>query len=489
MHIVHLASEMAPLAKVGGLADVVLGLCRELSRKGHDVDIIIPKYDCMDTNEVRDLVVEVPEMKSFYDGEWYSTTVWVGWVENLKVYFIDPHHPKHFFNRGCFYGCEDDTERYLYFCRVAMEFIKFKKMTPDVIHSHDWQTAAAPALCRDVFHFPKTKRVFTIHNIDYQGRCASWDLDRIGITELTYSAMKDPTYPEALNLLKGAIVYCDIFTTVSPNYAKEVLTPEGGKGLDKVLLEHSKKFIGILNGIDYSFWDPERDRFLPANFSSRELPLNKNDRNTLDKKAFIKRVLRERLNLVEEHRPIIGVVSRLIPQKGIELIKHAMFHSVDNGCQFVLLGTSPIASINAEFHSLKHQFADHPNISLTLHHQEELAHMIYAGSDMFLVPSLFEPCGLTQMISLRYGSVPIVRKTGGLADTIFDVDYSGLHFDKTNGFVFEHPDNTGIDSALDRAIHMWFHDPDRWRKLVINGMQTDYSWNIPSEHYLRLYEK
>lgn len=489
MHIVHLASEMAPLAKVGGLADVVLGLSRELSRKGHDVDIIIPKYDCMDTNEVRDLSVETTDLMSFYDGHWYPNTIWVGWVENLKVYFIDPHHPKHYFNRGCFYGCEDDTERYLYFCRAALEFMQHKKMAPQVIHSHDWQTAAVSPLCREVFKFSSSKCVFTIHNIDYQGRCASWDLERIGISKSLYADMQDPVYPEALNLLKGAIINCEIVTTVSPTYAKEVLTPEGGKGLDKLLVKYKDKFIGILNGIDYSFWNPETDRFLPAHYSFREMPTNKTDRNTLDKKAFIKRVLRERMNLVEEHRPLVGVVSRLIPQKGIELIKHAIFHCVDNGCQFILLGTSPIPHINAEFHSLKHQFADHPNISLTLHHQEELAHLIYAGSDMFLVPSLFEPCGLTQMISLRYGSVPIVRKTGGLADTIHDVDYSGLPFDKNNGFVFEHPDSNGINSALNRAIHCWFHDPDRWRKLMINGMQMDYSWNLPADEYLRIYAK
>jgi starch synthase len=489
MHIVHIASEMAPLAKVGGLADVILGLCRELSQKGHDVDIIIPKYDCMDSNEVRDLTIEVKDLLSFYDGEWYSNTVWVGWVQNLKVYFIDPHHPKHYFNRGCFYGCEDDTERYLYFSRAAIEFLMHKKMTPHVIHSHDWQTAAIAPLCRDVFNCKQSKCVFTIHNIDYQGRCASWDLDRVGITSKTYSSMQDPIYPEALNLLKGAITFCDRVTTVSPTYSKEVLTPAGGKGLETVLNTYKNKFSGILNGIDYEYWNPEKDPCLPANYSFRELPDNKNDRNTLDKKAFIKRYLRERLNLVEEYRPLIGVVSRLIPQKGIELIKHAMFRCVDQGCQFVLLGTSPIPSINAEFHSLKHQFADHPNISLTLHHQEELAHLIYAGSDMFLVPSIFEPCGLTQMIALRYGSVPIVRKTGGLADTIFDVDHSGLPFDKTNGYVFEHADNAGIDSALDRAIRCWFQEPDRWRRLLINGMQTNNSWDKSADAYLALYEK
>ena len=209
----------------------------------------------------------------------------------------------------------------------------------------------------------------------------------------------------------------------------------------------------------------------------------------MDKKAYIKKILREQLILAEQHRPIVGCIARLVPQKGIELIKHALSFTLLKGGQFVLLGSSPIPSINAEFHDLKHQYSDDSNVHLTLHHQEELAHMIYAGSDMFIVPSIFEPCGLTQMIAMKYGAIPIVRKTGGLADTIFDVDFSGKPFEETNGYTFDFADNPGIESALRRAFDCWFHDTDRWRKLMINGMNVDFSWNHSSNLYLDIYKK
>jgi starch synthase len=495
MHIVHIASELAPLAKVGGLADVILGLCRELSWKGHDVDIIIPKYDCMDSEQIRDLTVDYKDLMSYYNGEWHSNTIWMGWVENLKVYFVEPHHPRFFFNRGCFYGCDDDIERFLYFSRAALEFMYKKRVNPDIIHLHDWQTALIAPLYEEMYKklgFTKPKTVFTIHNMEYQGKCSVADLGRIGLDGPLYlqpKSMQDNLYPNLINLLKGGIVYSDFITTVSPNYAKEVLSPEGGRGLESTLIEHQDKFAGILNGIDYSYWNPEIDRFLPAHYSAREIPSNKKDRNTVDKKGFIKKLLREKLLLAEDHRPIVGCITRLVPQKGIDLIKHTMRHIVEKKGQFVLLGSSPIPSISAEFLRLKHQYTDHPHIHLVLHHQEELAHLIYAGCDMFIVPSIFEPCGLTQMIALKYDTVPIVRKTGGLADTICDVDYSGKPFEETNGYVFDYPDAMGIDSALDRAIKCWFEEPEKWRSLMINGMKKDFSWNHPSNGYLEVYQK
>lgn len=494
MHIVHIASELAPLAKVGGLADVLLGLSREQSWKGHDVDIIIPKYDCMDSDQIRDLTIEYQDLPSYYQGQWYKNTIWIGWVENLKVYFVEPHIPRHFFNRGCFYGCEDDVERFLYFSRTALEFLYKKGLQPDILHIHDWQTAVIAPLMEEIYRklgFNKSKVIMTVHNFDYQGKCAKHDLDWIGLDGGALKVpekLQDPYQPNDANLLKGGIVYADYITTVSPNYAKEVLTKEGGRGLDATLLKHQKKFSGILNGIDYSYWNPEVDRYLPAHFSSREVPSNKKDRNTLDKKGYIKKVLREKLLLSEDHKPILGCITRLVPQKGIELIKYAMEYIIQHGGQFVLLGSTSIPSINNEFHELKKKYLEDPNVHMTLHHQEDLAHMIFAASDMFIVPSLFEPCGLTQMIALKYGSIPIVRKTGGLADTIFDVDYSGLPFEQTNGYSFDYPDIKGVESALSRALDCWFHDQDKWRKLMIQGMNIDFSWNIPADKYIDIYK-
>lgn len=493
MYIIHIASELAPIAKVGGLADVTLGLCRELSWKGHDTDIIIPKYDCMNSNDVRDCTIYIPDLPSYFDGQWYSNTIWVGWVENLKVYFIEPHNPSYFFNRGCYYGCDDDLDRYLYFSRAALEFIHKKLLAPAIIHLHDWQTAAVAPLYCEIYKELETacpKIVFTIHNIEYQGKCKPTDLDKVGLDGEKYLEKIEDNYEKGtLNLLKAGIVYSNYVTTVSPNYAKEVMTPQGGRGLEETLIKYKNKFSGILNGIDYSYWNPEIDRYLPAHFSPREIPVNKKDRSTLDKKAYIKMVLREQLQLEDAHRPIIGCIARLVPQKGIDLIKHTISYAIANHSQFVLLGSSPIPSIAEKFHQLKLLYNDHPHINLTLHHQEELAHLIYAGSDMFIVPSLFEPCGLTQMIALKYGTIPIVRKTGGLLDTIFDVDYSGKKFEETNGYTFDFPDILGLESALNRAIDCWFHHPDKWRQLMINGMNIDFSWNHPSDLYLEIYQQ
>lgn len=495
MYIIHIGSELAPIAKVGGLGDVILGLCRELSWKGHDVDIILPKYDCMDSNEIRDLTIDYTDLMSFYEGGWFHNIVWVGWVENLKVYFIEPHHPRHFFERGCFYGCEDDVERYLYFCRAAMEFVFKKGLNPDIIHLHDWQTAVMSALYKDMYKdlgYNKPKVMYTFHNLEYQGKCAVADLDKIGLKGADYlvpEKMQDPIAPNLINLMKGAFVYSDMITTVSPNYAKEVMMPEGGRNLDSVLLQQSQKFKGILNGVDYSFWNPEVDRYLPAHFSSRETPASKKDRDTLDRKGYVKKYLRQKLMLAELHKPIVGCITRLVPQKGIELIKHALTYCLKHGGQFVLLGSSPIPSINSEFQDLKHLYNGDPNVHLCLYHEEELAHLIYGGSDMFIVPSIFEPCGLTQMISLKYGTIPIVRRTGGLLDTIFDVDFSGKPFEETNGYTFDFPDARGIETALDRAFDCWFHDPNKWRHLMINGMRIDYSWNRPSNQYLDFYKQ
>lgn len=495
MYIIHIASELAPVAKVGGLADVTLGLSRELSWKGNDVDIIIPKYDCMNSDEIRDATIHTPNLMSYFDGEWYSNTVWMGWVENLKVYFIEPHHPAFFFNRGCFYGCEDDNARYLYFSRAAIEFIFKKQLNADIIHLHDWQTAAIAPLYKEIYSplgMDKPKIVFTIHNIEYQGKCSASEFDKVGLDSKIYlvpDKMQDGRDASQINLLKGAITYSDHVTTVSPNYAKEVMTPLGGRGLDQILLKYAKKFSGILNGVDYSYWNPEIDRYLPSHFSSREMPANKKDRNTLDKKAYLKVVLRERLMLEESHRPIIGCVARLVPQKGVDLIEHTLVYAIEHHAQFILLGSSPITEINERFHRLKQQYINHPHVHLTLHHQEELAHLIYAAADMFIVPSIFEPCGLTQMIALKYGTIPIVRRTGGLADTIFDVDYSEKPAAETNGYTFDYPDKKGIESALSRAIDCWFHHPEKWRQLMIRGMNIDFSWNHPSNAYLEMYKK
>lgn len=492
MRILQIASEMAPLAKVGGLADVILGLTRELRAKGHDVSIMIPKYDCIDYTAIKDLKVFEQGIKSSYRKEHFYNTVWTGFYDSIPIYLIESHHPYDYFKRGCFYGCEDDMDRFLSFSRACLDFILKGSIKPDILHLHDWQTAAIAPLLKILYPKISLKIVHTIHNLEYQGKCAPFNLDWIGLKGkklLDYEKMGDSYSPHLINLLKGAIVYSDYLTTVSPNYAWEVTTPEGGRGLDPFLRKYIFKFEGVLNGLDYSYWDPQVDCYLLAHYSSREEPLTKRDRATLDKKELIKAALRDRLQLEPSNKPIVGCIARLVPQKGIDLIKHALTRTLEKGGQFVLLGTSPIPSITADFHDLKIKYLNNPNVHLILHHQEELAHQIYAGSDLFIVPSLFEPCGLTQLISLRYGTIPVVRKTGGLADTIKDVDYSPFPYSERNGFVFEHPDHTGLESALDRAINMWFNDREKWHKLMIQGMNMDFSWNKPAEKYVDIYKR
>jgi starch synthase len=241
---------------------------------------------------------------------------------------------------------------------------------------------------------------------------------------------------------------------------------------------HQGKYGGVLNGIDYGMWNPEIDPLIAAHYTWQ----------TLENKASNKNALRDRLLLRNGHKPIIASVGRLDPQKGVHLIRHALFYALDRGAQFVLLGSSPVAQINDEFWGLKRRFNDNPDCHLEVGYNEELAHLIYAGADMMVVPSLFEPCGLTQMIALRYGTVPIVRWTGGLADTVFDRDYAPKPIHERNGYTFNEATPGSLESAMDRAMGLWQYYPGEFYKLMVNGMKYDFSWHQPGTHYLNIYE-
>lgn len=495
MHIVHIAAEMTPVAKVGGLGDVVLGLGRELAARGHRVDIIIPKYDCLETSQVSDLTVALDPLVTHYDGKRLQSVVWKGWVEGLKVYFIEAPAVLSFFNRGTVYGCADDIERFLYFSRAALELLVQKAIHPQVIHLHDWQTAFISPLLRNGYSELglTSKTVYTVHNIEYQGHCDPAKLAHIGLDGSRYlgiDKLEDNHLPLSLNLMKGGIVYSDFVNTVSPTYAKEVLKPDGGWGLEKTLQAHQHKFVGILNGLDYTFWNPDNDRYVQRYRTTPEpVSLLADATHPISAKPFARQALREKLGLANERRPIVCSVSRLVPQKGPHLIKQALKRTLEKGGQFVLLGSSPTPEIEADFEALKAQFEGHPHVSINLRSSEELAHLIFAGSDITIIPSLFEPCGLTQLIALRYGTIPVVRRTGGLADTIFDVDVSGLPFEKTNGYTFDFPDAEGVNWALDRAIACWFDQPDRWHQLMTQAMAMDYSWSKSVDSYLDIYQR
>ncbi|MEA3277459.1 MAG: glycogen synthase GlgA [Pseudomonadota bacterium] len=485
LFIVHITPEMAPVAKVGGLADVVFGLTRELAIRGNHVEIILPKYDNLRYDQISELHEVYNDLwVPWYDGAVHCT-VYFGFVHDRKCFFIEPHSQDNFFNRGSIYGFNDDVLRYAFFSRAAMEFLLKAGKQPDIIHCHDWQTALAPVFLYEIYqHLGMThSRVcLTIHNFKHQGVTGMEVLRATGLHQperyFDYNRLRDNNHAQALNLLKGGIVYSNFVTTVSPRYAFETKDQGQGFGLEPTLHTHHMKYGGVVNGIDYDVWNPEIDWHIPVRFGV----------DSIDGKYDNKRALRHRLMLADNDKPIVAFIGRLDPQKGLELVRHAIFYSLERGAQFVLLGSSPDQGINADFWGLKGMLNDSPDCHLEIGFDEDLAHLIYAGADMMLVPSRFEPCGLTQLISLRYGTVPVVRSVGGLADTVFDKDHSNRPLHERNGYVFENYDQPGLESALERAIACYFNHPDHFRELMKNAMHTDYSWNIPGEDYLNIYD-
>ena len=485
MFVVMITPELAPVAKVGGLADVVFGLTRELELRGNAVEIILPKYDCMKYHHVWGLTKCYEHLQVPWFGGAIDTSVWFGFVHGRKCFFIDPHSQDNFFNRGVFYGQNDDVMRFAFFSRAAMEFMLKSGKHPEVVHCHDWQTALVPVLLWEMYQHlgMRHPRVcFTIHNFRHQGVTGEQVLRATGLNRpehfFSYDRLRDNHNPAALNLMKGGIVYSNFVTTVSPRHAWEAKDGGQGFGLEPTLHTHHYKYGGVLNGLDYDMFNPEKDPHIPAHYNVQ----------TIQKKYDNKRALRQRLWLSDNEKPIVAFIGRLDPQKGPELVRHAIFYAINNRAQFVLLGESPDKSINDHFWGLKRHLNDNPDAHLEIGYNDELAHLIYSGADMMVVPSRYEPCGLTQLISLRYGTVPIVRSVGGLADTVFDKDFSNRPLHERNGYVFHNADNAGIESALHRAIGCYYHFPDHFRHLMINGMNCDYSWNNPGQHYLNIYD-
>ncbi|KAK9057956.1 hypothetical protein SSX86_022795 [Deinandra increscens subsp. villosa] len=444
MHIVHISVEMAPIAKVGGLGDVVTSLSRAVQDLNHNVDIILPKYDCLNLSNVKDLGIH----KSY---SWGGTEikVWFGKVEGLSVYFLEPQNG--LFWKGCIYGCNNDGERFGFFCHAALEFLLQTGSHPDVIHCHDWSSAPVAWLFKDNYtHYglSKSRIVFTIHNLEFGAQ-----------------------------LIGKAMQYADKATTVSPTYSQEVAG-------NPVIAPHLYKFHGILNGIDPDIWDPFNDKFLPVSYTSE---------NVVDGKRAAKEALQERLDLKRADLPLVGIITRLTHQKGIHLIKHAIWRALDRGSQVVLLGSAPDPRIQNDFVNLASQLHSTHNdrARLILTYDEPLSHLIYAGADFILVPSIFEPCGLTQLTAMRYGSIPIVRKTGGLYDTVFDVEHDKERAQSQglvpNGFNFEGADAAGVDYAVNRAISAWYESRDWFNSLCKVVMEQDWSWNRPALDYLELY--
>lgn len=461
MEIIHVAAELAPIAKVGGLADVLHGLCRALIHKKHNVTVLLPKYDTLDLKWVKDLKVIESDLMVFFEGHHYSNTLWQGLVDEIPVIFIESHDPKAFFKRRTIYGSADDIARFCYFCLAALKVLQ--KSACEVVHIHDWHAALLAGLIKEKHPEINAKVVFTIHNLAYQGLCRAEDLEKVGwkSAELKEGGI--------YNLLKGGIFFADHVTTVSPSYAQEILTSELGGNLQTTLQHHQKKLSGVLNGIDYSFWNPQTDPFLPFNYSL----------HSLENKKKIKTELRKLLSLEEENSPLVGTIARLVPQKGPELIKASILRTLEWNGQFILLGSAPDEKTQAHFENLKKKLSKSGHVHLELSYNEELSHLLFAAADLFLIPSLFEPCGLTQLIAMRYGAVPLARQTGGLADTVFE---------GKNGFLFSSPTVEALNGSLDKAFETWYHHPDLWLHLMEAGMKSNFSWDHPAEEYLKIYQ-
>lgn len=479
MRIVHLAAEFAPVAKAGGLGEVVLGLAREQTRLHHDVSVFLPKYHHLRLPFQLDLA----DFKSFEKGRSHANALWSASVEGCHLYFVEARHPAGYFHRGSIYGEADDTARFLYFCRAVCDYLRLTVQEPiDILHLHDWHTAIAALIARDLLSLPIQAIVLHIHNIEYQGICATWDLDAIGLQGAHYAPqLQDPTHPGSLNLLKAGLLYADKIIAVSPTYASEILTPRYAHGLAPLLQEISPKLTGVLNGIDYTLWNPRTDPHLPAHYDSASSP-----RTIQASKRAARLAVASAHHLDPNGRPWFGAITRLVAPKGPELLIDALRFLDQAGASFFLLGT-PSPALLPTFTALQAEYANHPRICVRLAYDDQLAHLLYAALDYTLVPSHAEPCGLTQLIGMRYGTVPIVHPVGGLKDTVIDCDDSSKPASQRNGLTFSPATPSACRSTLDRALSLFRSDPASYAALQKRGLAADFSWQRPTQEILKIY--
>ncbi len=488
MKIIHIAAELAPIAKVGGLGDVLQGLTEQLSHIKHDVHVILPKYKSLKKEYLKNLKIEIPSLRFHQQNLKAHVKIHSAKMNNVKIHLIDPKND--YFEKDHIYGYKNDVDRFLYFCLASMEYLLLKHKKIDILHIHDWHTSILPILYRDKFlqrGLQIKGTVLSIHNLKYQGLCKPRDLDNIGLNGKSYlisSSLQDPRRPKTLNLLKGGLEYSDMIIPVSPTYAEEIMTKKNGCDLDHVLRKRKSKVKGILNGIDKESWNPKIDKALASNFS-KDLSM----KELIERKIENKRALQKSLNLPEANVPLVCNIGRLVQQKSPLLIKHAIKHTLKKSGQFVLLGSFSLRSVAKTFNKLKKDLSKNPNGSLNYHYSDNLAHLIFAAADFIIIPSVFEPCGLTQMIAFQYGSIPIVRETGGLADTVFDLDDKKIVQSKRNGFTFKNVDIEEFKKALNRAFSLWLDNPTRFYQIIKNNMKIDHSWKKSAKEYLSIYKK
>jgi starch synthase len=474
MKILFVASEGLPFSKTGGLADVIEALPKSLVALGHEVTILLPRY-----RNTRAVAAAVRSLTiPMGDGLRFPAIVEGGTLHGVYYYFVDDPE---YFDREQLYGVAgkdypDNAERFGEFCGAALEFCKHVWM-PDVIHCHDWQAGLVPVLLRTRYAKDSALQelpvVFSIHNMGYHGVFPRDTLKKLGLPESLF-AIDAMEFYGRVNFLKGALIFSDYLTTVSPKYAAEIKTAEYGHGLDGVIRNRADRLTGILNGVDYAAWSPERDRVIAARYSPKDL----------SGKLACKKNLLELFGLPPEtvDKPVIGIVSRFAGQKGFDLIEQVAADLLAEDLAIVVLGAG-----ESKYEKFFRELAKaHPaKFSARVAYDNVLAHKVEAGADIFLMPSRYEPCGLNQIYSLKYGTVPVVRATGGLDDTIEGYDPAT---GRGTGFKFQAYDGSALLVAMQQALSIFRDEPAVWRRIQLNGMSRDFSWQVSAIEYAKLYE-
>ena len=485
LKILYISSEVAPFAKTGGLADVAGSFPKYIKDAGHDIRILVPKYKSISERKwvLRD-VIRLREIEVPFGKEIVKINVKSAFLPGSKVQVYFVSHP-HYFGREGFYidpqtnqDYPDNGERFAFFSKSAFEILKTLHWQPDIIHCNDWQTALIPYFLKYHFKndpfFENTKTLLTLHNLAFQGIFEKKVLSAIGIALDEFKENSPLEFWGKVNFLKAGILTADFLSTVSKTYAKEIQqSEEYGFGLQDYLKKRKSKLVGITNGVDYGDWDPEKDKYIPVNYSL----------SNLKAKLENKKALLQQVNLpFDENIPVIGMVARLTEQKGIDLLCDSLDDLLALDIQLVILG---LGETKYQQQLAKAMEKHSSKMSVDFSFDEKLAHLIEAGSDLYLMPSKFEPCGLNQIYSLKYGTIPIVRATGGLADTV--VDYS----EKTKrgtGFMFHEYSSAQLIDAVNRAIAV-YKDKKIWKKMVQKAMKQDFSWQKVLPNYLKLYER
>ncbi|MFQ7260286.1 MAG: glycogen synthase GlgA [Christensenellales bacterium] len=470
LKILIVSSEAAPFVKSGGLGDVVGSLPKALRKLGADVRVVIPKFRKIKNENYIDV-----EYLGGFD-------VKLGWrTQKAGVLFKNGEVPTYFiendfyFGRGELYGYDDDNERFAFFSKAVLDMLPFADFVPDIIHCNDWQTGPVPMLLRETYkkitYLKDIKTIYTIHNLQYQGNFDPSSMEMLDLPWYLYDNGTVEFYGR-MSYMKAGLVYADIISTVSETYADEIQTEEYGYGFDGIIRAGKDRLRGIINGIDYETNNPETDKRIDVNYSADNAEAKKEN----------KRLLQERLGLEQRDVPMICMISRLADQKGLDILANAMERLMQNDIQFVILGTGE-KRYEDMFRYYENRWKG--RFCSCIMFDDTLAQKIYASGDMFLMPSRFEPCGLGQMFSLRYGTVPVVRKTGGLADS---VEQFNRETGTGNGFLFETYDAEGILWAVGEALKI-YTDTDKWNTLVKNCMNTKLSWSDSAEKYMELYKE